>query len=254
MTDKIDISGMTDIGKIRSQNQDALLIIRSNEQTLPAWCESVVAVFDGASGIPNGDIASSKAAEYFADIISHDSTNVSFVEEIGPILEKAILETNRRLLEDGEMVGGSYVTTIATVVFNNIQPETIHCGALGDSLIYSVNSGRLKRIFTQDSYLNELSERGFDIFGLEETWGRVMTQALGLKWDVKPHITHVDVRKGHRVIVCTDGLTTSLDDSQIEQTIINNHGSPYMLCEQLISIANQNSADDNITVVAAYVK
>jgi protein phosphatase len=254
MSDKIDISGMTDIGKVRSQNQDALLIIRSNEQTLPSWCESVVAVFDGASGIQNGDIAARKAAEYFTDIISRDSTTVYFVEQIGPILEEAILETNRRLLEYSGARTDSYATTIAVVIFNNIKPETIHCGAIGDSLIYLANSDRLQRIFPQDSYLTELSKRGFDVSGLQETWGQVMTQVLGLTLSVKPHITHADIRKGHRIIVCTDGLTGSLDDSQIEQIIINNYDSAHKLCEELISVASEKSSEDNITVVVAYIK
>ena len=254
MIDEIEISGITDIGRKRSQNEDALLIIRSNEQVLPSWCESVVAVFDGASGIPNGDIAARKAAAFFADIISHDSIKVSFVEQIGPILEKAILETNRKLLEDAETGTDSYATTIAAVVFNNIEPQTIHCGALGDSLIYVMGSDELQRVFSQDSYLTELSERGFNISGLRETWGRVMTQVLGLTLSVKPHITHLDIGKGNRIIVCTDGLTESLGDSEIKQIMVNNHDSSQRLCEQLIAIANQKPSEDNITVVAAYIK
>ena len=253
MSHNIRIHGITDIGKTRSLNQDAFLIIEPEDQNLPDWCELVVAVFDGASGIPNGHIASKKAAEYFTETITQDSTSVSFTEQIGPILKNIILETNKRLVDDAPKDQNFYATTIAVVLFNNVEPEIIHCGAVGDSLIYKTTSEGLNRIFDKDSYINALRRKGFDISKLEASWGNVMTQALGLNVNIQPHIVDTPISRGENVLLCTDGLTDSLDLARIEQIIRNNCQNPKVLCEKLISTAIEECGEDDTTVIAGYV-
>tara|TARA_B100000029_G_scaffold325243_1_gene317751 strand:- start:22432 stop:23196 length:765 start_codon:yes stop_codon:yes gene_type:complete len=253
MSHNIRTSGITDIGKTRAQNQDALLIIDSENEKLPDWCELVVAVFDGASGIPNGHIASKRAAQYFADTIKHDSTPVSFTEQIGPVLEEIILKTNKKLVDGARKNDNFYATTIAVVLFNNLDPKIIHCGAVGDSLIYTTTPKGLNRIFDKDSYLNALYKRGFDISKLEANWGKVMTQTLGFNVDIEPHIVDTRISRGQNILLCTDGLTDSLDLPQMEQIIRSHYKNPEQLCENLITIAKQEYGEDDITVVAGYV-
>ena len=253
MSRNIRIDGITDIGKTRSENQDSFLIIDSEDQKLPDWCELVIAVFDGASGIPNGKIASGRAAQYFADTIRQDSTSVSFIDQIGPILENIILETNKKLVNDAPKYQDFYATTISVVLFNNIEPEIIHCGAVGDSLIYKTTPEGLNRIIEKDSYLKALDQRGFDTCRLEASWGNVMTQALGLNVNIKPNIVDTRISRGQNILVCTDGLTDSLGLSQIEQIIRSNYQNPELLCKKLTSIASQECGEDDITVIAGYI-
>ena len=110
----------------------------------------------------------------------------------------------------------------------------------------------MNRIFDKDSYINALHQKGFDISKLEAGWGNVMTQALGLNINIEPHILDTRISRGQNILLCTDGLTDSLHVSQIEQIIRDNCQNPELLCGKLISTANEQYGEDDITVVAGY--
>ena len=76
----------------------------------------------------------------------------------------------------------------------------------------------------------------------------VLTRAVGVDEDVEPDVFECQFLSGDRFLLCSDGLTKMVDESEIVE-IVDRQKTPEKICRKLIGIANKNGGLDNITVL-----
>jgi PPM family protein phosphatase len=196
------------------------------------------AVADGMGGAQAGEIASKLAA---SAVRSSDPGR----------LEDLIQEANRRVhqrsVEDATASGMGTTLTVAEIV-----GERVTIGHVGDSRAYLVRDGRLEQLTEDHSLVGELVRSGKLTPEEAESHPQrsVITRALGTDPDVDVDTFAVEPQPGDLFLLCSDGLTTMVDDRTIERLVEEKRGDLDGLVNALIRAANKGGGEDNITVVA----
>jgi serine/threonine protein phosphatase PrpC len=217
----------SDTGRQRTANEDALYAR-----------PPLFAVADGMGGAQAGEIASKLAA---SAVRSSDRGR----------LEDLIQEANRRVhqrsVEDATASGMGTTLTVAEIV-----GERVTIGHVGDSRAYLVRDGRLEQLTEDHSLVGELVRSGKLTPEEAESHPQrsVITRALGTDPDVDVDTFAVEPQPGDLFLLCSDGLTTMVDDRTIERLVEEKRGDLDGLVNALIRAANKGGGEDNITVVA----
>ncbi|HJV29943.1 MAG TPA: Stp1/IreP family PP2C-type Ser/Thr phosphatase [Gaiellaceae bacterium] len=219
-------AGATDPGRRRRRNEDSYVI----EPPL-------FAVADGMGGAQAGEIASKLAA--------------AAVKERGADVESLVQEANRRVhqrsLEDPDTFGMGTTLTVAAV-----EDGVVSIGHVGDSRAYLVRDGNLEQLTEDHSLVGELMRSGK--LSAEEAESHpqrsMITRALGTDPNVDVDIFAVDPRPGDLFVLCSDGLTSMVEDREILRLVGEKRGDLQGLVKALIKAANKGGGEDNITVVA----
>ena len=234
---KVRVSSLSDIGRSREENQDTLLV---DEQA----CLFIVA--DGMGGLEGGTLAARYAvkeiAEQFRNAMSgyqhHKST------EITGVLQDAIEAANVRLRESVGNAAGS------TVVLAYLTGRKAYVAGLGDSPAYLLRDGSLRRL----TKLQNLAELMLETGKITPEQARThpmrhrLTAYLGMEGKTPATITQVSLRHGDRLLLCTDGLTTMVEERAIAATLAGETDTEAAVT-RLVAMANQAGGLDNITVL-----
>jgi len=220
-------AGASDPGRKRRRNEDSFVL----EPPL-------FAVADGMGGAQAGQIASKLAA--------------GAVKERGAGVEDLIQEANRRVhrraQEDPDTSGMGTTLTVASIEEDGI----VSIGHVGDSRAYLVREGKLEQLTEDHSLVGELMRSGK--LSREEAevhpQRSVMTRAVGTDPDVDVDMFAVESRAGDLFLLCSDGLTTMVEDDEILRLVEEEKGDLQALVKALIKAANRGGGEDNITVVA----
>ena len=224
----------TEVGHVRDGNEDALAPISDGSGAGPL----VVAVADGMGGHAGGEVASSLAIEASVTKAA-PGTDVAARVAQG---NQAVIDATR---EDPALAGMG--TTLTLAIFD--EDATLHIGHVGDSRLYVFRDDQLRLITNDHTWVMELVSRGQLTPEAAETHPRrhLLTRVLGMQNLAVDETTLVLV-KGDRILVCSDGLTSMLNDAQIaahlrhEETV---SGAAWALVEA----ANAAGGLDNISVV-----
>jgi protein phosphatase len=250
-------AGLSDVGRRRSINEDALL--RDDEL-------SFYVVADGVGGHSKGEIASQEAVEQLQMWVLREAAALrsAFRRTAGGDLE-ARWEV-RRLLEAGVksacyMVFGmaeqdpdkrGMSTTISAVL---VDDRFCYAAHVGDSRVYRVRGGDVIQITEDHTLINYKLKHGL-ITPEEAASGKgknVITRAVGHKDYVQVDTADIDVRRGDRLLLCTDGLHGYLYTDQDVCELISE--GPLEDCvEAAIALANERGGKDNITAIAVEVR
>ncbi len=213
------------------------------------------AVCDGMGGAELGEEASLKSVqmlkEYQQTCAQPDSS--SYLEELIGKVSEAV---DRISLSRG-LASGDCGSTIALVAMKDWYFRTVH---VGDSRVYLMRDGRLKRVTKDDSEVQMMVDR--KEITQEEAWQHplknVITKHLGMPLEkgekLKPTISiRKDLMPGDRFVLCSDGLSDQVHDTVIEE-IMRNAPSAANAAATLVrqSLENAESAgisSDNITVI-----
>jgi protein phosphatase len=219
-------AGGTDPGRRRRRNEDSYVID-----------PPLFAVADGMGGAQAGEVASKLAA--------------GAVKERGADVESLVQEANRRVhqrsLEDPNTFGMGTTLTVAAV-----EDGVVSIGHVGDSRAYLVRDGELEQLTEDHSLVGELLRTGK--LSAEEAESHpqrsMITRALGTDPNVDVDIFSVEPRVGDLFLLCSDGLTSMVDDREILRLIGEKRSDLKDLVKALIKAANKGGGEDNITVVA----
>ena len=139
-----------------------------------------------------------------------------------------------------------------TVVGCMLRGTTAAVAHVGDSRAYRLHDGKLDRLTEDHTWVNEQVVAGF----LSEEQARdhplknVVTRALGGDSEVRVDLQEIELAPGDTLLLCSDGLTTMLDDPEIEaQLRASANGDLAATCDRLVTEANQRGGHDNVTVV-----
>ncbi|WP_303132426.1 Stp1/IreP family PP2C-type Ser/Thr phosphatase [uncultured Olsenella sp.] len=233
-TTKLSWGSRTDIGLVRAHNEDSFLV------QPPAF-----AVCDGMGGHAAGEVASSIAVETIGSKLPIHADDVL----LGAAVEAANLAVIQGAAEGLGKPGMG--CTASCVLVENGKMAIAH---VGDSRIYLLHHGTLVRLTHDHSYVEELVDAG-EITADEarvHPSRSVITRALGSDPDMYADHFTLDVTAGDRVILCSDGLSSMVEDSEIEAIAVSSP-LPQMAADNLMSAALAAGGHDNVTIVVVDV-
>jgi len=236
------LSGDTDIGLVRSTNQDAFMSGRFENGA--AWA----IVCDGMGGPGGGSIASEIAIETISSKLTECCRSEMGETALRHCMEVAVQLANRRIYDiarqNPELLGMG--TTAVVVIARETSAYIFH---VGDSRVYALTEDGLTRLTKDHSMVQVMLDRG----ELTEEEARtdprknILTRALGVDETVEFEYTLAEFPKGSKLLLCTDGLFNTVEEAEILR--LAGEWDTDALPEKLIAKANQNGGGDNITAV-----
>jgi len=248
---KIAAVELTDTGRVRSHNEDA---IGSNRDA------GLFVLADGMGGYNAGEVASSIAVKTVKDLVSEaveredraDPEPDTGLMRQTIVLRDAISRANKIIHQTAQSQASceGMGTTIVACLFYDNRLSIAH---VGDSRLYRVRDNRLEQITMDHSLLQELVDRGF--YTREEaeraTNRNYVTRALGVEATVKVDLAEIDVEPDDMFLLCSDGLPDMVDDKEIHLTVSTFSASLDIIGQQLIQLSNDHGGKDNISVILA---
>jgi serine/threonine protein phosphatase PrpC len=221
------------VGLVRGRNEDNYLV----RPEAGIW-----AVADGMGGHDDGDVASRTVIEALQSIDAPNSA-----DELLSLCENSIFEANSRLKELGRQHGDAIIgTTVAVLLAFDGYFACIWCG---DSRIYMVRQDTIAQISRDHTEVQDLIARGVLTAEEAETWsGRnAITRAIGVLDCPELEMRSGPIDVGDIFVLCTDGLTRHVQDSEIFHVVTKN--GPQAACDQLIQLTLDRGALDNVTLI-----
>ncbi|MBK1989417.1 serine/threonine-protein phosphatase [Sphaerospermopsis aphanizomenoides BCCUSP55] len=245
---KLNFTGCTDPGLIRSNNQDAYHIDPEGRFFIVA---------DGMGGHAGGEQASRIATQ---EIQNYLLTNWHSSISASKLLEKALWSANQAILQDQQKhpERADMGTTVVVVVFRSSEPPI--CGHVGDSRLYRLRESQLVQITEDHTWIARAIKIG-DMTADEarvHPYRHVLSRCLGRddlhQLDLQP----LDVKVGDRLLLCSDGLTEELVDQQIciylQDTSSSDQPNLDKTAFSLVEAAKDEGGHDNITVILIAVE
>lgn len=234
------IHSKTDIGNMRSSNQDAFFAGELSKDV------AFAVVCDGMGGATAGNIASSTAVKVISEYIMRSYRIGMDCFEAEKMLKNAIQSANIEVydmtLKDTTLSGMG--TTAVVVIILGKNAVIAH---VGDSRAYLADR-KLIQLTRDHSVVQTLIESGEITPEDAKIHPRknVITRALGIEEEVVVDSTVVDLGQNYTILLCTDGLTNFVEQADILKTIKKKDD---LVAEKLVELANLGGGGDNITVV-----
>lgn len=237
----MNVFGRTDIGAVRSSNQDAYISgILPNGAVWTAVC-------DGMGGANGGNVASMMAVDVISSSFEEEAPSISDETDFPALLQEILNKANRRIFEKASEtpeLSGMGTTAVLVLIFQQ------HCyvAHVGDSRAYLFRDGYLRRLTEDHSLVQELVRLGEITPEQARTHPRrnVITRVIGVAPVVEPDCTMTDFISGDVLLSCTDGLSGYADDDVLEKMIQQYKGQD--LVNHLVDFALKAGGADNITV------
>jgi len=237
--------GRSDIGLVRTSNQDGLLCL----DHLGLWV-----VADGMGGHIGGEIAAQTAvaavkarADVFAGPVHQGySRPDAFLADLVLQAQDAILG---RVKLEPKLKGMG--TTIVMLLITSFPSPAAHVAHVGDSRAYRFRAGTLTPLTRDHTLIERYLERRLLTPEAARTHPErhVLTRALGMPPPAKADIVSHPLEPSDLLLLCSDGLTKMLEDADIETLCAKANGDPIRACERLIAEALARGGDDNVTVI-----
>jgi len=227
-----DSIGLSDPGKVRRRNEDSFV------------CEPpLFAVADGVGGAQAGEVASRLAA---ATLRSYGDGDAAGAEAQ---LRSTIQEANRRIYARASSdphASGMGTTVVAAI----LGEDGVAIGHVGDSRAYRVRNDAIEQLTQDHTLVAELVRTGRLTPEQAEIHPQrsVITRALGTDAAVQVDSFTVDARPDDIFLLCSDGLSTMVDEATVLKTI-RKQSTLEGAAKALIHAANKGGGEDNITVV-----
>ncbi len=245
----------TDVGQMRSHNEDAVLVKEQSQGTVAGKAfAGLYVVSDGMGGAEAGEVASvltiHTVAAYVEKLWTAETPLTAEAREHG--LRAAIAEANTAILayarQHSEAAGLG-----ATVVAALVHEQQLTLAWVGDSRGYLWEQGRLQQLSHDHSLVARLVEIGQlspEAARMHEH-RNVLLRSLGNKEQAAVDVLSCPLRRGARLVLCSDGLTGHVDDRALGD-IVSRHRDPYDAALELVAAANAGGGSDNISVVVVF--
>lgn len=244
---RLEMVGVSDPGMARDRNEDAYLLLAD---------KGIAILADGMGGHLAGEVASAMAVDIIARHLhaalcqvpasSKDNaapTEVNALLTAIQMANHAIFEASRSKPEYNGMG-----TTVVVTIF---QANALYVAHVGDSRLYRFRAGVLQQITEDHSMVQELLNRGLITPDEARTSANknLVTRALGVDPSVIPDINVQTFLKDDLYLLCSDGLSDVLADTDIERVMQQYGKNPQETSQLMIRETNTRGGPDNITVV-----
>lgn len=237
------ILAKSDIGKARDMNQDSFYISDLEKDEIKLYI-----LADGMGGYKGGEIASSLAVANSRNFIFNNFNKTKKDREsLSKLVKDAIEYANMIVYEksqENEELHDMGTTLDVCLIYNN----KVFIGHVGDSRVYRIRKNIMRKLTTDHSYVEKLVKEG--TITKEEAYNHpkknMLMKALGCNALIEPDILCKGFLKDDILLMCSDGLTNMLRESEIYNLLLNNPNNPE---EALIENANNLGGYDNITTI-----
>ena len=239
----VEVFGLSDVGCIRELNEDCYCICGFGDNSERGFC----ILADGMGGHNAGEVASQNAVKLIAEEMNR--LLESDEKEIPGQLSRAVSAANTGVytMASENPIHRGMGTTVVTAF---IDDGTAYVANVGDSRAYAVRDDEIVQITTDHSVVSELVMRG--TITKEEArlhpQKNIITRAVGTDKSVRTDIFEYNYSPGDVMIICSDGLSTMLDDNRILE-IIKSKKTSEDTVNSLIAAAKDEGGLDNITVI-----
>lgn len=230
---------MTDVGQKRTTNQDFVYASETPVGNLP----NLFVVADGMGGHKAGDMASRFTVETLLESIRGDKD-----QSPARIIQKAIDKANASVLEKSQtseiLKGMGTTVVVATIV-----GQYLYVANVGDSRLYLIDD-HIQQVTRDHSLVEEMVRLGeIDRDQAKHHPDKnIITRAVGVNQNVKIDFFDVKLRKKDTILMCSDGLSNMLEDSEME-SIVKQQKNLSDAAKRLVAKANENGGKDNIAVI-----
>jgi protein phosphatase len=226
----------SDVGRVRTVNEDLAI------ESAPLY-----GVADGMGGHAGGDVAARTAVDALESAFRREPTLEGFLAAVNEA-NKAVWDRSR---SEWDLRGmGTTLTVAALIKDPDAETERLALVNVGDSRAYLLRDGLLEQLTTDHSVAEELVARGelTPDQAAQHPQRHILTRALGVSPAVEVDAWELVPQVGDRYLLCSDGLSNEVDDGIITR-ILGSDDSPTQAAEDLVSAANEQGGNDNITVV-----
>jgi protein phosphatase len=263
-------TGATDVGRKREHNEDAYLLHTTNQVSGTGAQFMLAAVADGMGGHASGEVASSLALDLLRQQLGNallpprskpvDTSRLGDqIASVIPAIDRALKE--RASLEPA--LGGMGTTLAGVAVLQQVTTLSASGGAkqgeqhacvfhVGDSRVYVLTATGLRPLSQDHSLVADMIASGS--ITAEEAYDHprknIITRCLGgSNTNSQPDVNTFTVGPAEVLLLCSDGLTDVLPDSDIESVVSESADNLDELARKLVAAANGAGGPDNITVV-----
>lgn len=228
----------THIGKVRSSNQDAILVCPGKY--------GVYGVADGMGGHKAGDVASKIAVAVVERALKNEQPSIS-------LLRKTIEEANQAIYEE-QLANPDYsgMGTTMTVIWED--EDRVLLGHVGDSRAYRVRNNAISQVSLDHSMVAEMVRRGLitEDEARVHPYRNIITRALGTAPTINVDVKELEKAPGDLYLLCSDGLSEYVHPNRMNEVL-----RKYSLenaADVLLNLALEGGGRDNISVVLAEVE
>ncbi len=268
-TVELELVGRTDVGLVREHNEDSFLVVRLDDNNRDGDSlrrhrlvgkGTLCVVCDGMGGAAAGEVASNMAVESIATTMlaeagaaPPDGVTDDARTSLGRKLRMAAKDANSEIFREARQnLARSGMGTTMTAVL--LQEKCALVAQVGDSRAYVWRAGHFTQVTRDQSLVNQLLETGHITPEQAKFFehSNVILQALGVQEEVEVQLSQVELRRGDRFMVCSDGLVGVVTDEEIG-AVMGACDDPEETARILIEMANGAGGPDNISVIVAYV-
>lgn len=239
------IAALSDIGIVRARNEDTFSIDMER---------GVVVVADGLGGAQAGEVASDLGtrivAEHLAGAVDQGLVDIALADEMHQAMHLASEEIHRRADERDEWKGMACSMIAAVLTHDNCL-----IGHAGDTRAYLLVDGQLHQMTVDDTPVGALVKRGYLLpeKARAHHLKNFLVKSIGSSPSVEANIIHFPVKLGERLLFCSDGLWSMVQEPQMRD-ILSEEKDPDAACQKLVAAANELGGQDNITVIIVDVE
>ena len=255
---EVMVVGASDIGQVREHNEDHFLVGDLDQlapvDVLEPWQAQVergplIVVCDGMGGVEGGEVASELATHVtWREMKRTPATRDP--EVFARLLRRAVRVANHDVhamaAREPALHGMGTTLSAAGVVGDRLVIATV-----GDSRAYILRAGALVQVTQDQSLSSALLAAGHTANEAAFAGGAIL-QALGVADDVEPSLSIIELRRGDRVLLCSDGLHGLVGDPALALLLSEPH-TVALAVRLLVAAARAAGGTDNITAVVCEV-
>ncbi len=239
----------TDVGRVRSHNEDSYLV----DGELGLYL-----VADGMGGHAGGAHASQLCVDVVKKVVKGGLATIGALDEqrrgeaIGELLMAAASEASARIFDqaqaDSRLQGMG--TTLSGLLVYRDRGYVVH---VGDSRAYLLRAGTARQLTSDHSWLNEQIQAGLltEQEAAASDLKHIITRSVGFERYVQADIIPVTLMPGDALLLCSDGMANYLGTDELAELARDHwYGDLPQLCTDL---SNKRGGDDNITVVVTLI-
>lgn len=258
----LEIAAVTDIGQLRSSNQDNFYvngcyidrygISAERFETVDSMNTHILAVCDGMGGQADGDVAAMMGVSALFDL-SGKLMSAQTYSQAERAAHRILIETNNSILERSRQTGKKMGSTFSMLV---ISSEYLYACNLGDSEIFLKTRSGMERLSKPQTVAQQLVDMGA-ISEAQASRSYVrnhLSQYLGMEniSALTPNESTAELHNGDILLICSDGVSDVLPNHSIYASLSSDRPVKD-IADALIEKALRKGSGDNLTVVVARV-
>lgn len=242
---EIEAIGISQIGRVRTDNQDAIHLPTFHPSAARG---SLYAVADGMGGYAHGGLASALALDKFSEAL--------YTEQSGSPLKamrRGIDLANLAVHQKAQQLNAGQMGTTLTAVM--LSGSRLYLAHVGDSRAYLIRGRRATLLTNDHTTVNELVRMRVLAPDKVRTHAQrsVLTKALGLGLFVQPDLAEHRLHEGDQLVLCSDGVWSVIQDHEFAELAAQAQDMRE-LGQSLIDLALERQTDDNVSAITVNIR